>query len=96
MKLFEGEIKLLSRPYRFFTRVELLIGSEQVDTTVAKASDDLRYYFKEPESPTAGELSEIGIMSYNFPKREWNDSFCQWLRELSERNIKIKLLGGPI
>jgi len=80
---------MLKPPFRWFTRVEFYLGNPQIDIRIANHLHNLCMYL-EPE-----EFSEVGITSYNFSKREWNKAFCDWLRELSRKGIKIKVVGGP-
>ena len=84
-------LTMFKPPWRWFIDVELIIGDPQINLEVAKTpSQALQKYFE-----NINPSSEMGIISYNFSKREWDQNFCDWLRKLHQNKVKIKVVGGP-
>lgn len=70
----------------------LIIGKRghQIDLKIANASGDVLNYLK----LTKG--TEVGIMSYDFPKEEWNDAWLEWLLYQENKNkVRFRVMGGP-
>ncbi|MBI5203342.1 MAG: hypothetical protein HZA11_00320, partial [Nitrospirae bacterium] len=77
-------------PLKLLAEVEPIYGEGQKKISVAYAGHDVREFIK------PGSNSVLHIMSYNFPKSEWDDQkWLGWLKEQHSRGVKIKVVGGP-
>jgi len=81
---------LFSRLGLFLLRTELTLGQDQVVISKATFAQNLLKYLKDPLPE-----SEMGIMSYSFPKREWDSKFVDYIKKIHKNGVKIKIVGGP-
>lgn len=77
-------------PWNLGVEVKLLFGENQIEKPHGTSGDDIQRYFKKPVPN-----SRVGILSYNFPKKEWNSVFINWLRGILENKVEIVAIGGP-
>ncbi len=89
-------MNILKAPLRWFIRVDMILGEKQLSIPRADAGSSITNYLRVEEG------AEIGIMSFNFPNREWdkdNPKAKPWLDWLYNNRGKacrsIKVLGGP-
>jgi len=85
---------LESKDLKFIFRDGFKLGGSHKYLETANASHDLTDYLL-PPAPN----SEFGIMSYNFPLKEWgktqSDKWLGTLKSYREKGVTIKVLGGP-
>ena len=88
-------------PWNWSIRAEIKIGRSQEYMKKATASHDLRNFFEKNNAPSYN--AEVGIMSYQFTEREWNnqkydnqEGWLDWMRrQKKEKHVNFKLIGGP-